>query len=125
MWPNPYDELLEDYLKICSADLKNYYGLYQYKKLNENYETKYTAMVTDGTTGFVADPEDAGDWYDPVTVEALLNRALKDNGVDKRFFQLDTGDQTVFVLYCSPGQYKLLVTKFGLPLVGSSFGETY
>jgi hypothetical protein len=114
MWPNPYDELLQDYLDACSADLKNYYALYQYQKLNEDLDTKYTTLITDGSTGYLTNPRDAGDWYDPISVEALVNRALKDKGIDKRFMQLNTGDQTVFSVYCTPGQLKLLADKFGL-----------
>jgi hypothetical protein len=114
MWPNPYDELLQDYLDACSADLKNYYALYHYEKLNEDLDTKYTTLITDGSTGYLTNPRDAGDWYDPISVEALVNRALKDKGIDKRFMQLNTGDQTVFSVYCTPGQLKLLADKFGL-----------
>lgn len=47
----------------------------------------------------------------------MLNQALKDLGLKKRFVQIATGDQTVLSIYCEPGQLKLFADKFGLEIL--------
>ncbi|MEO1053990.1 MAG: hypothetical protein AAFX87_25355 [Bacteroidota bacterium] len=123
-WPNPYDELMLQYLSLCKADLPDYAVKYKYEKLNDDYDTKYTAVLHNEKQGYVIHPGDFGDWYDPISVEAAFNQALRDQGTDKRFVQIDTGDQTVLTVYCNPGQLKLFANKFGLPILHEQrYGE--
>jgi hypothetical protein len=123
-WPNPYDELILKYLKVCNADLPDFFPIYRYEKLNDNYDTKYTAVLTDGKKGYKVNPKDNGDWYDPSSIEAMLNQALSDLGIKKRFVQIATGDQTVLSIYCEPGQIKLFADKFGLDILHEqNYGE--
>lgn len=117
VWPNPYDELILRYLKVCKDDLPDFFPIYKYEKLNDNYDTKYTAVLTNGKNGYKVQPKDHGDWYDPSSIEAMLNQALKDLGNKKRFVRIATGDQTVLSVYCEPGQIKLFADKFGLDIL--------
>lgn len=117
VWPNPYDELILQYLKVCNDDLPDFFPIYKYEKLNDNYDTKYTAILTNGKKGYKVNPKDHGDWYDPSSIEAMLNQAFKDLGIKKRFVQIATGDQTVLSIYCEPGQLKLFADKFGLDIL--------
>ena len=116
VWPNPYDELILQYLRACRNDLPEFFPIYEYEKSNDDYKTKYAAVLTNGKTGYKVNPKDYGDWYDPSAIEALLNQALRDSGIQKRFIQIPTGDQSVLSIYCEPGQLKLFADKFGLKI---------
>ena len=116
-WPNPYDELTEKYLSACRNDLKNYYALYRPGESVKGKATKYTAMITNGTKAYLVEPEHPRDCYDPITIEAMLNTALREHGQPKRFVKVNTPDHTVVSVYCKPDQLKLFADQSGLSLV--------
>jgi hypothetical protein len=124
MWPNAYDELVTQYMNVA-PELNDYAVHFSYKKLSEDYDTEYTVAIFNEENGFITHRNDDSDWYHPNTVEKLLNTALKEKGVSKRFLQIATGDQTVLSVYCNPGQLKLFADKFGLPLLHEQNYEDY
>lgn len=124
VWPNPYDELMAQYLNVA-PELSDYAVHFSYKKLDEDYNTEYTVAIFNDKNGFITHRNDDSDWYHPNTVEKLLNTALKEKGVSKRFIQIATGDQTVLSVYCNPGQLKLFADKFGVPLMHEQNYDDY
>jgi|GEM_PF-3639841 len=116
VWPNPYDDLINLYL-MKSNELEDFYPIFEYKETGEEYRTTYTTILTNGKYGYLTKPKDFGDWYDPNTIEAMLNTCLKELGDYKRFVQLETGDQTVLSVYAEPGQIKKIVERFDMELV--------
>ena len=116
VWPNPYDELINQYLNV-SNELEGFYPVNEYEKINDTFETRYTTIVYNGSYGYLSNPKDNGDWYDPNTVEKMLNLTLEEVGSNKRFIQLNSGDQTVLSIYAEPGQVKKIVERFDMKLV--------
>ena len=45
------------------------------------------------------EPEDTGDWYDVDLVLKLMNAVVSDSNLKERFVFIDTGDQTVQIIF--------------------------
>lgn len=116
VWPNHYDELINQYHSL-SKELERFRPLLKYEKVGEGFETRYTCAIYNGSYGYLSKPKDNGDWYDPNTIERMLNLALEEVGSKKRFIQLNTGDQTVLSVYAEPGQVKKISERFDIKLV--------
>lgn len=116
VWPNPYEELINQYLNI-SEELEGFNAQFKYEKVEDGFKIRYTCAIHNGTYGYLSNPKDYGDWYDPNTIERMLNLALAEVGSKKRFIQLNTGDQTVLSVYAEPGQVKKISDRFDIKLV--------
>lgn len=116
VWPNPYDDLINKYLEL-TKDLNKFYPVIGYEKIGANFKTFYKTAIFNGKYGYLTYPKDYGDWYDPITIETMLNIALEGEGSKKRFIQIESGDQTILTLLAEPGQVKKIIEKFKLKLV--------
>jgi hypothetical protein len=74
----------------------------------------YTITVISNNKVFVASPPDIGDWYDVMTVNAILNKLLEDLNSKERFVSIETGDQTVQYIFGNPEKIEELVKKYNL-----------
>ncbi|OQP60690.1 hypothetical protein A3860_32335 [Niastella vici] len=110
--PVNYDELLKGFAKKSEGLLSNMVVWMDVKEDKAKQKFSYVITVIYKDHAFIVKPEDVGDWYDVMTVNALLDKMLELSGSPKRFNSLETGDQTVRYIFGVPGVVKEIVKKY-------------
>ncbi len=111
--PVDYDELILTLSKNSNGKFENIKAwMFASEKPDNTYT--YRVCLYANNKVYIANPPDIGDWYEVETVLALLNTALKDSGLKERYVFIDTGDQTVQVMFGEEDKVKLFAEKYKL-----------
>jgi len=113
MVPVDYDELIRSLTKNSNGKFENT-GIWMDAKTDAEYNVDYYIYLTANNRIYIAHPEDIGDWYDVEVVLQLLNTALIDSGLKGRYVFIDTGDQTVQIMFGPEENVKSFVEKYDL-----------
>lgn len=113
MVPVDYDELIRSLSNNSNGKFENI-GIWMDAKTDDEYNTIYYIYLTANGKIYIAHPEDIGDWYDVEVVLQLLNTALTDSGLKERYVFIDTGDQTVQIMFGLEESIKSFVEKYDL-----------
>ncbi|MFT3701456.1 MAG: hypothetical protein QM802_03760 [Agriterribacter sp.] len=112
--PVTYDKLLLDFAEKSEGTLKDMLVWMDSKQGNVQNAFQYTITVLSNDRVFITNPQDIGDWYDVMTVNAILEKILDNLKSKKRFISIDTGDQTVQYIFGYPESVKELISKYKL-----------
>jgi hypothetical protein len=113
MVPVDYSSLLHDFAGISDGLLKDM-GIAMEAHENGDQTFKYKVSVLFKDKGYVMQPPDMDDWYDIMSVNALLSKVMDQTGSPKRFVSIETGDQTVQYIFGEPAKVQALQQKYGL-----------
>ncbi|GGA86612.1 hypothetical protein [Puia dinghuensis] len=110
--PVDYDKLLQRFAEKCEGKLKDMTVWMDdgSDKGGENFN--YVITVVYKGQAFIAKPQDVGDWYDIMTVNALLDHLMERSGSPKRFNSIETGDQTVQYVFGVPAAVQEIFKKY-------------
>lgn len=113
MVPVDYDELI---LTLSKNSNRKFENIKVWMVANEKQDNTYNyhVFLYANNKVYVANPPDIGDWYEVETVLALLNTALRDSGMKERYVFIDTGDQTVQIMFGQEDKVKLFAEKYKL-----------
>ncbi|MBC7936806.1 MAG: hypothetical protein H7Y86_15775 [Rhizobacter sp.] len=110
--PVDYDKLLLEFAARSKGILKDL-KVWMDATGDRNGETfSYTITALCNNKVFVARPRDMGDWYDIMTIDALLNKLLADLGARERFVSIETGDQMSQYIFGDPEKVNLFLKKY-------------
>jgi hypothetical protein len=110
--PVDYDQLLHNFSGKSNGLLND---MLVWMDVTENKLTGkfgYVITVIYKNHAFIARPEDVGDWYDIMTVNALLDKILEHSGSPKRFVVMETGDQTASYVFGIPAVIQEIIQKY-------------
>jgi hypothetical protein len=113
MVPVDYDELLKSLTKNSNGKFENI-GIWMDARSDASDKVEYYIYLKANNRIYVAHPEDIGDWYDVEAVLQLLNTALADSGLKERYVFIDTGDQTVQIMFGPEENVNAFAKKYGL-----------
>jgi len=113
MVPVDYDELLKSLTKNSNGKFENI-GIWMDAKTGAADNVDYYIYLMANNKIYISHPEDIGDWYDVEAVLQLLNTALADSGLKERYVFIDTGDQTVQIMFGPEENVKSFAEKYGL-----------
>jgi hypothetical protein len=113
MVPVDYPSLLHNFAGISDGLLKDL-GAAMETRDNGDQTFKYRVSVVYKNKGYVMQPPDMGDWYDIMSVNALVGKVMEQTGSPKRFVNIETGDQTVQYIFGEPAKVQALQQKYGL-----------
>lgn len=112
--PADYDKLLLEFAGKSKGILKDMIVWMDAKENKDGETFSYTITVISNDKAFITKPEDIGDWYDVMTVNAILDKVLTDLKSSEKFVPIETGDQTAQYIFGNPEKINLLVSKFNL-----------
>ena len=108
---NPYEEITLELINISR-------GKFQPTSIVDEYEydtnSKYSFIL--GGDKYETTLENYSDWLDLSFME-LMNRALSEQGIDGKFYTLDTGDQTATIVFFTQTQFKAVKEKDLMTLI--------
>lgn len=110
--PVDFDKKLDEFAGKSKGHLKNMLAWMDATEKNDSYS--YTVTVVFNGKAFIAKPEDMGDWYDIMTINAILDKTLGTLTTKERFVPVSTGDQTVQYIFGDPEKVAELVKKYKL-----------
>lgn len=110
--PVDYDKLLRRFSEKSAGLLKDMLIWLDVKENKSSGGIDYVITVLYKNNAFIARPEDVGDWYDVMTVNALLEKILERSGSQSRFVSIETGDQTVQYIFGIPGTIQGILKKY-------------
>ncbi len=113
--PNDYSSLISEYLVLAKTKLHDFHPICSVSKSDN--KLIYNSSISNHLIGYKVSPRDFGDWYDPITIEAMLNQALKDQETDKRFIQVSTGGQAILSIYIEPYKLTYLSSKYNFTVL--------
>lgn len=126
MLPVAYDELIIDLAKHSGGQFPEFVvwmdaedtGDEKKKKndseIGEGSLIKYKITLIANDKAYIVKPEDIGDWYDVNVVIDLMTAVLKDANIKGRYNVIETGDQTVQLLFGEPDRVKIFLDKYKL-----------
>jgi hypothetical protein len=112
--PADYDALLMEFASKSKGILKDMLVEMEVKENRDGDSFEYTLTVIANNKAFIAHPQDMGDWYDIMTVNAILDKVLNEIKSPERFVSLETGDQTVQYIFGDPAKVEELIKKYRL-----------
>lgn len=112
--PADYDELVLEFASKSKGILSDILVWMDVKENRDGETFQYIITVISNNKVFIAKPEDMGDWYDIMAVNALLDKLFEDLKSKEKFVSIETGDQTVQYIFGDPEKINLLVKKFRL-----------
>lgn len=112
--PADYDKLLNGFVTKSKGVLKDIVVWMDARENKDGETFDYTVTVISHGKAFVAKPQDVGDWYDIMTVNAILEKVLQDLQSKERFVSIETGDQTVQYIFGNPEGIEKLAKKYKL-----------
>ncbi|MBI2971488.1 MAG: hypothetical protein HYY37_03685 [Candidatus Aenigmarchaeota archaeon] len=111
---NPYEEITLGLVDVS-------HGAFTPMNITDNFtmdEPTPFSFVFDGKR-YETNLTSSGDWLDLSFID-LITRALNESKVDGNFYLLDTGDQSVQVIFLTTPQYETIVANRLLPIVAES-----
>lgn len=111
--PVDYDHLIMDFSKNSNHKLSNI-TVWMDAVEDKNYNFEYKIYVSANEKIYVMTPEDIGDWYDVEMTMKLMNTILEDSKMVERFIFIDTGDQTVQIIFGPKNNVDQFIKKYKL-----------
>ncbi|MEM9821560.1 MAG: hypothetical protein AAF985_10830 [Bacteroidota bacterium] len=111
--PVDYDELIMAFTKISQGKL-NDLDVWMDAVVDEEHQVQYNIQVDVNEKIYLMTPEDIGDWYDVGLTFQLMNRILDDAGLEEEFVFIDTGDQTVKIIFGDQAKVSRFAKKYRL-----------
>jgi hypothetical protein len=109
--PSPHDYLIRDFAEN-SRNLFQPEAVYQGE--NKNKKAPVQFICQDRLYRFNARTD--WDYYDIERTVGAINRALKDSGVEERFVEMETGDQTACYIFGAPRRIAVAAKEFQWPM---------
>ena len=111
--PVDYDNLILQFSKN-SNDKITAIDVWMDAEADSQYNVNYKIYVSANQNIYTISPEDIGDWYDVDLVLKLMNTIAADANLTERFISLNTGDQTVQVIFGPQEHVEQFVEKYKL-----------
>ena len=111
--PVDYDNLIRDFSKNSNGRLSEI-EVWMDADVDDDYNVIYKIYVNANKRIYIIEPDDIGDWYDVDMTLKLMNTILSDSNITERFVFIDTGDQTVQIIFGPKEKVKLFAKKYKL-----------
>jgi hypothetical protein len=111
--PVDYDNLILEFSNNSNGKLKDIV-VWMDADVDQDYNVTYKIFVSANNKIYIMSPEDIGDWYDVKMILNLMNTIAKDAKLNERYVFIDTGDQTVQILFGPIENVNDFVKKYNL-----------
>ena len=111
--PVDYDNLIKEFAKNSNGKLVTI-DVWMDVAIDEDYKVDYKIYLSANERIYIVKPEDIGDWYDVDLILNLMNTVLSDSKLKERYIFIDTGDQTVQILFGPKDKVNLFAKKYKL-----------